>query len=107
MKEQLIERLKKSEEALTLFSEYRRDMSNSQADRNAVAFAELFELMAFTAIHELIPEYIPTRNTQIQVAQALGGTRNYVTVKDGKVEISKDYHTFLANAENLKNKKNG
>ena len=107
MSELLIARLKKGEGDLQALDAYRKDPTKSQADKNAVAFAHLFELFAFTAIHELVPEYIPARDTQVQVAQALGGARGYVKVIDGQVVISPEYHTFMAQAQELKNKDNG
>lgn len=106
MKEQLIARLKKSEENLKAYEEFRKNAANPQPERNAVAFAELFELFAFTAIHELIPDYIPSRSTQVQVAQSFGGALGYVTVVDGAVKVSPEYHEFMARAQELKNKKN-
>lgn len=107
MKSELIARLKKSESDLAAYEAFRKDTSVSIADKKVVEFAYLFELFAFTAIHDLVPEYIPNKSTQIQIAQALGGTRGYVTVEDGKVKISPDYYAFLAHAQEMKTKKDG
>ena len=104
LQEKLIARLKKGEEALEAYEAFRKDPSVSKADSNAVAFAQLYELFAFSALHELLPEYIPSRTTQIQIAQGLGGARGYVTVENGKVKISPEYYTFLTQAQEMKAK---
>lgn len=105
MKEQIIEKLKKSEGDLEAYENFRKDPTVKIEDRNAVAFAHLFELFAFTTLHGLVPEYLPSRSTQIQLAQALGGTRGYVSVVDGDVVISPAYYEFLKMAQEMKTKK--
>ena len=104
LREQLFDRLKKSEESLEAYEEFRKDTTVSRADMNAVAFAQLYEMFAFTALHELAPDYVPSKSIQIQLAQGLGGARGYVTVVNGKVKISQDYYTFLASTQEMRDK---
>lgn len=102
MKDVIIARLKKAEEDIEIYDAYVRDKTNDPRAISAAAFAAMYEMLAFSALHELVPDYIPSKGTQIRVAQSLGGVRGYVTVVDGKVRVHQDYFDQLEKAKQLK-----
>jgi len=108
--ETVLERLHKGEEKLRLFEEYRKDLTKPEPKRKMVAFAYLYELMAYTAILEFAPDYIPPREMQIQIAQAFAGTKDHVTVEDGQVVVNTaiiDQMEELKRLKEQKDKENG
>ena len=107
MREALIARLKEGEMKLEAFTKFRSDPEAPPAEKKIVAFAELMELMAYSAILKLVPDYIPPKQTQIQVAQAFGGTTDQVTVVDGKVVVNPAVFAQLQLMNDLKAKQNG
>lgn len=105
MRDQIIARLKEGEEKLEIYDAYRKDPTSPKDVVQVVSFAYLFELMAYSAISRLVPDYVPPRNTQIRIAQEFGGTVDHVTVVDGKVQVNPSYYTFRQQVEELKQKK--
>lgn len=103
----IIDRLKEGEEKLAVYDAYRKDPASSKDVVQVVAFAYLFELMAYSAILKLLPAYVPPRDVQIRVAQEFGGTVDHVSVVDGKVQVNPSYYTFRQQIQELKEKKNG
>lgn len=103
----ILDRLREGEEKLKVYDAYRKDPTSPRDVVQVVAFAYLFELMAYAAILKLVPTYIPPGDMQIRIAQEFGGTVDHVTVVDGKVQVNPSYYTFRQQMQELKEKKNG
>lgn len=99
MKEQIEQKLREIEGNLKIYFDYINDKSVAAKDRSVVSFKFMNEMMAFEALRELVPDYKYQLNTGIILAQGLGGVAGYVTIVDGKVNISSDYDVMLANKE--------
>lgn len=108
MREIIVGKLKKMEDNLAIYNAYTQNPLNSQENRNLVSFKILYEMMGFVALHELVPDYVPTNETMGSMTQGLAGTTGFVDIVDGKVVISPSYRTVLAQKEQyLKDKNNG
>ena len=105
MKEQVIEKLKEMENNISVYTAFVNDMTNPGKDRSIVSFALLYEMLGFTAIKELVPDYVPSSTTSTSLAKGLGGVRGYTKIVDGKVVISSEYDQLLAMKEELLKKK--
>ena len=108
MKDVIEAKLKKMEDNLAIYNAYVKDPAHSQENRNLVSFKMLFDMMSFTALHELVPDYKPSNETMDSLAKGLGGTSGYVEVVDGKVNVSPAYRALMSQKDDyLKNKNNG
>lgn len=96
MREQIEARLKQIETNLAIYNRYVNNPAQSQANKQVVSFKLLFEMMAFSALHALVPDYVPSAETLITVSTHLGGTANLVDVVNGEVVISTAYQDLLS-----------
>jgi hypothetical protein len=107
MKEQLISKLQEIEKNLSLYQSF-IDSGVSEDDRKVVSFKVLYEMMAFSALLEFVPEYVPASSTNyMMTSNGLKKLADYASVKDNKVAISPEYKKLLTERDAfLKSNKN-
>lgn len=105
MKEQIIEKMQEIEKNLSLYQAFING-SASEDDRKVVSFKVLYEMMAFSALHDLVPGYEPSTGTEyMMTTNGLKKMAGYADIKDDKVVISPEYRALLTQRDEfLKNK---
>lgn len=101
------ERLLEIETNLPIYNKATTDPSVSESDKKVIAFKVFYEMMAFSALKEFAPDYIPSQETEIQVAKGLKNTIDLVSVINGKVIVSPRYAEILSQRQNFLNKQDG
>ncbi len=96
MRDIIENRLKQIEKNLGIYNAYAQDPSNTEDNRKVVSFKILYEMMAFTSIHALVPEYEPSVETIKTLTNGLANTSGFVDVVEDKVVISPAYHAIVA-----------
>lgn len=108
MRDLIEHRLQEIEKNLGIYNAYLNNPANTEDNRKVVSFKVLYEMMAFTSIHALVPDYKPKAETVVTLTAGLAGTSGYVDVVNDQVVISPAYNMILAQkAEYLKNNKDG
>ena len=106
MTEQITSKLKEIEKNLSLYQAFIETCSED--DRKVVSFKILYEMMAFSALQEFVPDYRPSDSTNYMMASnGLKKLADYAGVKENTVIISPEYKVLLKEKEQyLKNNKN-
>jgi hypothetical protein len=106
MKEQLTNKLQEIEKNLSLYQEFLN--TASEDDRKVISFKVLYEMMAFSTLQELVPDYVPSSGTSyMMTSNGLKKLADYASIKDDKVVISPEYKTLLKERDEfIKNRKN-
>lgn len=99
MREQLISKLQEIEKNLSLYQAF-IDSGVSEDERKVVSFKVLYEMMAFSALLEFVPDYVPTTSTNyMMTSNGLKTLASYAGVQDNKVVIMPEYRKLLADRD--------
>ncbi len=108
MKDEIIKRLKEIEATLGVYYSATLDPSFPPDDKGVVSFKMMYEMIAFSTLIELVPEYKQNPATEFLIAQSLKNMKNLVNVQGGKIVVSQEYKDLLKHKDDfLKTQGNG